>query len=196
MVPIVVVGNCLKVKYAIIKPSMTINKKNIPLIIALAIPVLMIILVAAFIYLPGIDQKPKENFLYLSGSNNYYPYGQQQYQVTSDHLIQNPAPTSTPSNYPVPDNAAAHFYIYDVTKNTATELTFTQAKTYTLDSSNTSADGYTIQQGNSGGGDGLFGGVPDDYNNWFIIGHNRSIKLNLKLTGTDYDNFQFLGWVN
>ena len=173
-----------------------INKKNIPLIIALTIPVLMIILVAAFIYLPGIGQKPKVNFLYLTGANTYYPYGQQEYQISGGHLIQTPAPKTTPPNYVPPDNTIPHFYLYDVTKNTATELTFAQAQTYTLDSSNTSADGYTIAQGNGGGGDLFFGGGSYDYNSWFIKGHNRSIKLNLKLTGSAYYNFQFLGWIN
>jgi hypothetical protein len=174
------------------------NKKNIPLIIALAIPVLMIILVAAFIYLPGIGQKPKENFLYLTG-NNAYNYGSQEYVVSGGHLIKNPpvpAPATPTPYYPPADNTVPKFYLYNVVTNTSTELTFEQAQSYTLDSSNTSVDGYTVEQGTGGGGDLFFGGAPADYNDWFIKGHNRSEKLNLKLTGTDsYSNFQFLGWI-
>ncbi len=173
-----------------------INKKNIPLIIALSIPVLMIILVAAFIYLPGIGQKPKVNFVYMTGNDYYYGYGQQEYVVSGGHLVQNPKPVPPALSPPIPDNTVPRFYFYDVAKNTASELTFQQAQSYKLDSSNISSDGYTVAQGNSGGGDFLFGGGSGDYNSWFIKGHNRSVKLNLKLTGVNYYNFQFLGWVN
>ena len=173
-----------------------INKKNIPLIIALAIPVLMIILVAAFIYMPGFGKKPQYNFLYLTG-NNVYPYGGQQFVVSAGHLVQT-LPQTPPPNAPSYTTYVdpIHFYLYDVSSGTATEVSFARAQTYALDPSNTSADGYIIQQGSSDGGGLLFGGTPVDYNSWFIQGHNRSIKLNLKLTGTYYNNFQFLGWVN
>lgn len=173
-----------------------INKKNIPLYIALAIPVLMIVLVAAFIYLPGIGQKPKENFVYMTGNAPYYyGPGSSGYYVSSGKLIYTPPPTANPP-LPKPDTLQPHFYVYDVAKDQATEITFEQAQNYSLDSSNTSPDGYTIERGNGGGGDFFFGGAPGDYNNWYIKGHNRSRKLNLKLTGNySYgDNFQFLGW--
>src|SRR5262249_46394988 len=123
-------------------------------------------------------------------------YDQQQYVVSGGQLVQNPIPnptTPTPPGYVKPDNIEPHFYIYDVTKDTATELTFAQAQSYKLDSSNSSSDGYVIAQGN-GGGD-LFFGSSGDYSSWFIKGHNRSRKLNLKLNSSNYYNFQFLGWV-
>lgn len=173
------------------------NKKNIPLYIALSVPILMILLVAAFIYLPGIGQKPKENFLYVTGNNfYYYGPGSSGYHVSGGKLVYTAPPTTTPQVYP-PQNNDPHFYVYNVGKDQADEVTFLQAQNYMLDSSNTSGDGYSIERGNGGGGDFLFGGAPGDYNTWYIKGHNRSRKLNLKLTGTfSYpDNFQFLGWI-
>jgi uncharacterized membrane protein YgcG len=179
-----------------------INKKNIPLYIALAVPVLMILLVAAFIYLPGIGQKPKYNFLYMTGGNSYYAYGSQQYVVSNGHLVQNPKPynqydPTTQPGYVQPDSLKPHFYVYDVSANTATEVTFDQAaNNYALNSNNQSPDGYSLQQGNYSGGSFLFGGGGgSDYSSWFLNGHNRSRKLNLQLTGAGYDNFQFLGWI-
>ncbi len=175
-----------------------IEKKNIPLIIALAIPVLMIALVAAFIYLPGIGQKPKYNFLYATGINIYSLSSDinGSYNVESGHITYH-----QPQRQPNPiqpfyksDVAEPHFYLYNVTKGTAEELTFDQAKTYSLDPANVSEDGYTVQRGN-GGGDFIFGGGGSDYNNWYIKGHNRSTKLNLKSSSLDYYNFQFLGWI-
>ncbi len=174
---------------------MKINKNNLPLYIALSVPVLMIVLVAAFIYLPAIGHKPEYNFLYTSGANFYYPYGgEPQYQVSGNHLIQNSKPTTTPAGIIMPDNIRPRLYVYDVDKNTTTEISFQQAQSYQLSSGNTSPDGYIIEQGNSSGNGGLlFGGVPEDYNSWFIKGHNRGQKLNLQLNGEN--NFQFLGWM-
>lgn len=175
------------------------TKKNLPLYIALAVPVLMIVLVWAFIYFPGIGKKPTVNFLYMTGNYIYnydYGYNQQGYGVSNGHLIYTP-PTVNP-NIPVPynnpQNTDVHFYVYDVSKNESTEVTFAQAQSYQLDTTNTSSDGYTIQQGSGGSGDFLFGGGGGDYTSWFIKGHNRSVKLNLKLTG-NYSNFRFLGWI-
>jgi hypothetical protein len=156
----------------------------------------MIILVAAFIYLPGIGQKPKVNFLYMTGNNVYeYSYNNYGYQVSGGHLVYNPPvpPVTNQPSYTAP--ADVHFYVYNVSSNQPKEVTLAEAENYSLDSSNTSSDGYTIQQGNGGSGDFLFGGG-GDYTSWFIKGHNRALKLNLKLTGQYYSNFRFLGWLN
>ena len=173
-----------------------VNRKNIPLYIALAIPVVMIIAIAAFIYLPGATKQPKYNFLYMTGSN-VYGYGSQQYVVSAGHLTQNPQPLPVPVTNYIPPQNDAHFYIYNVSTNQATEVSLAQAQSYTLSSNNTSPDGYTVQQGNSGGGDFLFGSGPNDYNNWFLNGYNRSRKLNIQTGSPNVPyNFQFLGWVD
>ncbi len=183
--------------YIIYTANFMINKKNLPLYIALAVPVLMIILVAAFIYLPGIGQKPKYNFVYMSGNNVYdYSYNNYGYSVQNGHAVYIPQPVNNLTN-PPQNQAQPQFYLYDTSKNEATSLTFEQVQTYNLDPTNTSQDGYTVQQGNGGGGDLFFGSTPSDYNSWFIKGHNRSVKLNLKTVSSTYSyyNFRFLGWV-
>ncbi len=172
-----------------------LNKKNLPLYIALAVPVLMIVVVAAMIYLPGIGKKPKINFLYMTGTYVYdYGYGSGGYQVGGGHLVYNPPAANY--NYPnTSQTGQVQFFVYDVTANQAREATLAEAQSYTLDPTNTSSDGYTVSQGNGNGGDFLFGGGGGDYSSWFIKGHNRAIKLNLKLSGSAYSNFRFLGWI-
>ena len=64
------------------------NKKNIPLIVALAIPILMIVLTAGSIYLPSLFVKPTSDFIYLIGGN--YCYGKQ-YFVQGGRLAYAPA---------------------------------------------------------------------------------------------------------
>lgn len=173
------------------------KKNNLPLIIALCIPVLMIVLVAAFVYLPGFGKHPAHNFLYITGYNTYYYGNQREYFVSGGHLVHNPQP-AYPSDYNKgisPPTSQPIFYIYDIVSGKSTELTFVQAQKYQLDPSIISEDGYRVERGNYGGGDFFFGGGSGDYNSWFIKGHNRSIKLNLKLSSPDYYNFEFLGWI-
>ena len=176
------------------------NKKNLPLIIALCIPVVMIILVAAFIYLPSWGKKPQYNFVYMTGSNSYYydsASGRREYVVSGGHLVYNEVPSPAPGIPPVykPDANLPHFYLYDSARDESTEISFAQPQSYKLDASSVSPDGYTVERGNYGGGDFLFAGGGRDYNSWFIKGHNRSHKLNLKITGNNYYDIQFLGWI-
>lgn len=171
-----------------------INKKNFPLVIALSIPLLMILLVASFIYFPGIGKSPKHNFVYLTGDSVYYGYSRE-YKIVNGRLIHTPLP---PGSYPDFANKQSYsqpsFYLYDVKSNTSKEISYSEAQNLNLDPSNISPDNYVIERGNGGGG--LFFDGGRDYNSWFIKGYNRSHKLNLKLTGPDsYYNFQFMGWV-
>ncbi|MBI5529995.1 MAG: hypothetical protein HY918_00650 [Candidatus Doudnabacteria bacterium] len=169
------------------------NKKNLPLILALSIPIIMIIVLAMAIYLPGWNKKPQHNFIYATGDNAYY-YGQTKYQIVDGYLRQNPQPATTTDPYYKPVNVETRLFLYDVNSNTASELTYEQASQYRLDSSQTSNDGYKVERGNYNG-DFLFGSNSNDYNSWFIKGHNRSKKLNMKITSNDYYGIQFLGWV-
>ena len=173
-----------------------INKKNLPLYIALAVPVLMIILVAAFIYLPGIGKHPKYNFVYMSGDSVYYYDYNNGYTVQNSHLVYIP-PTAPNNNYYNQNQQQPHFYMYDTSRGEAREISYAEAQSYNLDPTTTSPDGYKVEQGNGNGGDFFFGGSSGDYNSWFIKGHNRSVKLNLKTVSGVYNyyNFRFLGWV-
>jgi len=176
---------------------MIINKQKLPIYIALAIPVLMIVLVAGFVYFPGLGKNPVYDFVYVSGnSTHYYGYGNQEYTVNNGKLTKNPLPPylNEPKSV-IPFASDSHFYLYDTEKETATEISFEQAEGHSLDSSTESPDGYTIRQGGSSGGFLFFDG-PSDYMNRYLVGYNRKFKLNLKFTGSNYyDDFQFLGWI-
>jgi hypothetical protein len=126
--------------------------------------------------------------------DDYYSYGQSKYLVTDGYLRENPSATTTPPPYYKPVVSEPRIFLYDVKNNSASEITFAQASKYRLDPSQTSVDGYKVERGNSNG-DFLFGSGSSDYNNWFIKGHNRSTKLNLKLNSTNYYSMQFLGWI-
>lgn len=164
-------------------------KKNIALIVGISIPVLMIVLVAAAIYLPRLFYHPAYNFLYTSG--DYLPT--QQFDVKDGKLVKNnipPTPATTPPE-------EAKLYIYDVSSDMSTEVSFADAQNLNLDSRIESPDGFEIVSG--GHHDGLFPfsfSSDSDYCSQYISGHNVSSKLDLKRTGDSYcGNFRFIGWI-
>lgn len=158
-------------------------KKNITFIIGVSIPILMILFVAASIYLPGLFIQPKYNFLYVSGDDyNYY----KQYSVQNGTLTRNETQLGKD----------VRLYICDVAKNKSKEVSFEEARKLNLDSNNVSPDGFEIVYGSRG--DGLFSLFfysSTDYSTHYIIGHNVSKKLNLQLSGSYYRNFRFIGWI-
>lgn len=165
------------------------KKKNIPLILGFSIPVLMIIFVAASIYVPGIFSKPKYNFLY-STDGDYF--GSQNYSVESNKVVLNPrrTPYDTYPVYPTPK-----LYIHDVTTNKSSPISFQNAQFLKLDASEESPDGYKLENGinHSDGFFPLFW-YSSDNNQEYLVGHNTSKKLELT-HGTTYYSVHFLGWI-
>jgi hypothetical protein len=161
--------------------------RNIPLIVGIAIPLLMIVFVALSIYLPTLFVKPKFDFLYAVGGF----YGTQ-YSVKNGQLIE------TYSEYPkyyTPQTETKLFF-YDIKKNESQEISFEQAKKFQLDSNIESPDGFEVVYGRRGEGIFPFFFFSErDYQTVYIQGHNLSKKLNIRLSGAYYQRFQFLGWV-
>ncbi|MFA6584724.1 MAG: hypothetical protein WCS77_10540 [Elusimicrobiaceae bacterium] len=179
---------------------MEVIKRNISLVIGLAIPIVMILLVAGSIYLPGLFTKPHVNFLYASGndsSDSYYYSNGQQYAVRSNTLIETPIRQhENTDQLPVPMDTK--LYIYDVAKNEAREISFEEAKNLNLDSNIISPDGFEFVCGSRDYGFfPLFGGPHGDYRDRYLKGHNVSRKLNLQLnsSNTRRNNPYFLGWI-
>lgn len=175
---------------------MEIIKKNITLVIGISIPILMILLVASSIYLPGFFIKPHFNFLYVSGDDSSYYYNNgYHYSVQNNQLVRNEIKQPESPNYNSP-GVEAIFYLYDVTKNEAKEISFADAQNLNLDSSVKSPDDFEIVHGSCG--DGFFpffwgGGI--NCNARYLKGHNLSKKLNLQLNGAYHNNFRFIGWI-
>ncbi len=187
-------------------------KNNIPLIVGLALPVLMIVFVAVSIYLPqmGGGAVPQYDFLYMTqgggvntppGVEKYY-YGVEGDKLTRQEVattMQNPkdptAPTVVPAGKPI---ETAKFYIYDTKQNTSREVTFADAEKLVLDSRMVSQDSFEITQGNNNGSifTEIFGGNRD-YGSWYISGHGKATKLILVSQPGSYGyfDFRFLGWI-
>ena len=118
---------------------MKLNKKNIPLYLALAIPVIMVIALAISIYLPSLWHKPKQNFVYETGDVSSYGYNEAwSYQVQNGRLtvVNNPEPqNSYYANTLKQPNI--DLYEYNVTTGQVSSLTADQAESLQLDPSTT-----------------------------------------------------------
>ena len=171
-------------------------KKNITLVVGISIPILMILFVAASIYLPRLFAQPKYNFIYVSGDDSYcYRNNGYQYYVQNDKLAKNEIKQIENQKF-TPPSTEARLYIYDVVKNEAREISFADAQNLNLNSNTKSPDDFEVVSGSRD--DGFFpffwGGA--DYNARYLKGHNVSKKLNLQLNGDSYHNdFRFIGWI-
>src|SRR3989338_2533150 len=167
-------------------------QKNISLIIGLAIPFLMIVLVAASIYLPGLfAPKPTVNFLYVTDDDYYQGHA---------YVIENGKLTKREVTYPEHYTpGVTRLFVHDVSINESKEVSFEDAQKLQLDPTVKSPDGWEVVYGSAGYGFfPLFFSGGRDYNSMYLKGHNASKKLKLQIPSDERyyysrDRVRFLG---
>ncbi len=186
-------------------------KKNFALLLAFALPIVLIAIVALSTYLPSLFLSTDYNFVYSSCTDgaNYYRYRcddylQKRYVVVDDKLVVNTVDLTQDSDKDgVPDfneKYTDRIFLHDTEKNESREITLAEGKSLTLSSLLTSPDGVSVSSHyDSRGGEFffLFGGGSSRFGYYLTKGNSRS-KLNLINTDDQYyyqNNFQFLGWV-
>jgi len=168
------------------------SKKNISLIIGIAIPIFMIFLIIVSIYLPSLfAPAPRFDFLYVTGDNYH---GRYQYVVENGKLTKREV--KYPEHY---TPRVIRLFVYDVSANEDREVSFEEAQKLKLDDSAKSPDGYEVVYGRREYGFfPLFFSGSIDYNVMYLKGHNTSKKLNLRSLSNGryyYRNRRFLGWI-
>ena len=167
-------------------------KQNISLVVALSIPALMVVLVAASIYLPALlAPAPRINFVYMTGDDGY---GEREYVVEHGLLVKHDIKHG--EQYTPPET---RFFLHDTPANTDKELSFDEAEKLKLDDAPRSSDGWEVVYGNMDSSifPFFFGGMTD-YNTMYLKGHHTSRKLNLRSPDDGryyYRARRFLGWV-
>lgn len=172
-------------------------KKNFPLVVGLATPFLMILFVAASIYVPRLFIEPKYDFLYMTNGNDYLCT--LTYRVSSKRLIREEQVGELKNpDTPVAARCETNFYVHDVSKDESREVSFEQAGKFLLDENRVSPDGFEVEQGRRGG-DFLFpfmdGGSGYDV---YIRRGSFSKALNTKSPASSYyyyGSFRFVGWI-
>lgn len=187
---------------------MNFIKKNIVLILAFSLPVVLIGVVALSSYLPSRFLSTNYNFVYTlctDGVNSFSYYCERsmvpQYQVQEGKLVVVPVdPKQDVNGNGVPDvneKFSRRFFLHDTQKNVSTEITIDQAKSLQFSDLLTSPDGLSVSSGYSSGGDFFLFGGGSSYGYYLTKGKART-RMNLINSGDRYyygDNFQFMGWV-
>lgn len=182
-------------------------KKNLTLILAFALPLLLIFVVALNAYFPFSLLKTDYNFVYAAcdGNDYNYPYGcetyaKRLYSVENNKLVVKEIPSNQDlDRNGTPDNEEKYnvrLFLHDTKQNESREIILDQAKSMEFSPLLTSPDEVTITNDySSNPGFFLFDGG-SSYGMYLTKGKLRS-KLNLVNDDRYYarDNFHFIGWV-
>jgi hypothetical protein len=181
--------------------------KNIHLILAFGIPLLLVLIVAIFVYMPSVFLKSNYDFIYIScDEGSSYPYNcvdyvERKYSVKEgvlsiNHINQN----ADYNNDGKPDFSKEYkirFFLHDNKKNESREITEKEAQEFHLNDLITSPEGMSITNGYNGGASfyPVFN-TKSSFNHYLTKGNNRK-KLNLIVNNNSYrrNNFQFIGWI-
>lgn len=142
------------------------------LIIGISLPIVMLVIIIASLYLPRMLVHPKYNFLYKTD-------GDYDYSVENNALVKK----ERGYKYDRPLEEA-NFFIYNVATDESKKISLEEAQQLKLDSKETSPDGMKVASRSSCG---VFGGCSSGY---YLVGHFYSKKLELK----EYSS-QLLGWI-
>jgi hypothetical protein len=196
-------------------------KKHLPLVVAIALPIIFIGILALVIMLPSMRISPQHDFLYIdlqesSVGSRAYPYVNIQYQntykVVDGKLTMQPiGGLQSDGSRIMPDGSKAFpyegenveyveaptLYYYSVTENTSREISFADAQQLPLSAGPSSPDGYTVKyEYNS---DGIFELFGSDNNSGHVIMKGNGRKMLTGMPTSEYyygDNFTLIGWVN
>lgn len=191
-------------------------KKNITLILAFSLPLIIIIAVALSVYLPSRNLSTNYDFIYTScadGINNY-PYNcnkylDRRYSVIDNKLSIKSTGTTTIEDYnnqvsrtkdiEEKDLYSDRIFLHDTKTNESREITQEEAMALRLNNLVTSPDGVSVSGNYNYNGNGFFpfGGSRSSFGYYLAKGNTKS-KLNLINSSNQYyyqNNFKFIGWV-
>lgn len=184
-------------------------KKHLPLVVAIALPIVFIGILAAAIMLPSMRMNPQHDFVYVDHSDmdkfSYEPiYFRNKYAVEGEKIVRVPLEVpqraqadslAIPSGYRYED--APTLYYYSIRENTSREISFEEAQVLTVAAGPSSPDGYNVSFEYSS--DGIFELFGSGSDSGYVISKGAARK---SLTGMSVDqngyggyNFELIGWV-
>lgn len=183
-------------------------KKNWVVLVAFLLPVMLILGVTLFLYLPALTVKSDYNFIYATCFDGTYYYGsdcgtllRQRYTVVNNRIVYNNTPLDVDvygNKRPVPLNLETRVFVHNTKTNTSKEISVSELQYSVLASDLlTSPDGVSISK-NSSGGDYFFPFGGSAYSaGWYLTKGSSKKKMNLLNTEDRYylDNIMILGWI-
>lgn len=192
------------------------KKENLPVVIAIALPILLILVVAIFAYVPKSAQKLAYNFVFLEQSASYARAGNECVVFKNTYTVENNAIKLTPLKQPLLTDTAGRpmsaidkeiaikarygcytdspflereapkLYLYNADVDAVEEITFEQASKLQVVGQRTSPDGYTV--GYKYVSNGIFELFGSNGNNSGMYATKRDINVPLNLASEGYYN--------
>lgn len=185
---------------------MKYTSSTISLIVGLAIPVIMVLAIAAAVLLPGRSLHPTTDFIYTIGSYPSYTTRSGNLVTQHDLAVKNGVLTDTTQTYTATDTyipypgekeSIPRFFLHNTTENSNKELTLEEAKKFTLSDEKKSPDGFTVSFGKRS-----YGVFPFFFDNGSDLEHaylsNQTASKEIDIISSnsrDFYSFQLVGWV-
>lgn len=176
-------------------------KNNIPLIIGIALPIVLIGIVSLFIFIPKASVNPSHNFIYTLENESGYRYDQlykNTYSLKGEKIALEQLPALPPEykDYSYKGETPT-LYLYNVEAETSTEITFEEAQKLSLVPGPSSPDGYTVSY--DYGHNGVFElfGSNNENTGYFISKGTAKKKLTAFAVSEYYGmgSFRLIGWI-
>ena len=187
-------------------------KKNLPIIVAILLPIIVVVGVLLTLYLPSRSINPEYNILYVVNndrSNGYYS-NEFRYLISGGKLVKEDIPQVNNNNVNKnidittrikPDVEQPRLYVFDVKTEETKEVSYNEALMLDIIKvGNISPEGYSVsytRDYNNSVIFELFGGYSGDYG-WRFTDGKVSIFKESTLSRSDsryYYNAEVLGWV-
>lgn len=171
------------------------KKPNVPLIVALSIPLLMVALTALTIYLPALFIQPRFDLVYTPSIRG--PYCVEYYRVENQRIVVEKKEKDPRDPEPSCESyRQTPLFYYDIQRQESREITLEEAKELIIHSarSHRSPDGFEIVRGGDGFDLFFFGG--HSYRDIYL--KKGAYTRKLYLTHHFYDYYHSLnpvGWV-
>ena len=190
-------------------------QRNLPVILAISLPVALVLFVALLAFIPNLGPKPEYDFLYTktqartmltpnAGCEVYANY----YSIDQNQLTEKPFDISVFESRDTTDPCYGHtsvvqkdapqLFIYKIKEDKSEQISFNDAQKLTLQGTLSSPDGFEVQKRiiNNGGILDIFGARNEG--GVYTSRKNSYIKLNFpEQESSYYDNdFSFISWVS
>lgn len=186
------------------------NKKHIPLIGAIALPIIFIIILALVILVPASKLNPQFDFVYINTGEQYNSrIGEIRFKNTYEvidqklvkkELVVSPQILAQEKLYlnQIEYKEAPTLFYYDFETESSREISFEEAQDFVIVKDVTSPDGYTVEFDSTH--DGIFEIFGSDNSSGYVI-QKDGVKKQIKgLSSGPYDlyrsDLQIIGWVN
>lgn len=180
---------------------------TISLIVGLAIPVIMVILIALAVLLPGRNINPTTDFVYAVGSYPTYTTREGDTLTQHDLAIIEGRLTHTLHTYKAANNYPPYSYeresvprlfIHNTKEDTNKEISIDEALNFLLSTETKSPDGFSVSFGRRSYGvfPFFFDGGSDNNEHAYLSNKTASKEITLTSGASkDIYSFQLVGWV-